>query len=199
MLINGNSGKSSFLYSLLNLVPYTGSIKIDGLEVRNIPRPEFRTRFTVIPQKPVVFSAMTVRQNLIPEEMLTDIVDEDKLRIVIEYILDEVGLWHHVYQHGDTSIPLQDLKLSPGQLQLFSLAQALVFHFVNRSKIVLIDAATSNVDREMRQCMQRIIREIFPDSTLITVANHPSIVAGASLIGQIANGNVVMGLSDTGS
>lgn len=184
-----SSGKSSLILAMLNLAPYRGSILIDGVEARSIPRKYFQSKVTVMPQNPVIFPG-TIRENLIPEEIMMDHINESLYLIVIHFILDSVELLHVVELHGDFSTPLADLNLTPGQLQRFSLAQALLHHFITQSKIILIDSATSNVDRETRLCMHDIMRQIFSNCCVITTALHPAIVAHAHQIGRIQGGRL---------
>lgn len=185
------SGNSYLVLSMLNLIPYNGSIRINGVEARRIPRQSFQSKVTIIPQNPVVFPG-TIRQNLIPEEIFREDVDEKMYFVVIEHVLHRLDLLDLVYFHGDLSTPLSDLNLSPGQLQKFSLAQALLHHFLTQSKLIVIDGATSNCDERTRHRMQELIMEIFSGSTIIVTALHRSIVSRARKIVRIENGQIHM-------
>lgn len=172
---------------------YTGSIKIDGIEVRDIAPDVLQSRITIITQEPVVFPG-TIRQNLIPDEFLVENIDENLYLVPIYYILDGVQLLSHIELHGDLDLPLADLNLSPSQLQRFSLAQALMSHFIaqltKKKKIVLVDDATSNVDRETRECMAKIMKEIFLDCSIIKVSQRRPEASGAAFVGQLRNGRL---------
>ena len=65
------SGKSSIFRALLRLTPYSGSVHMGGLELRNIPRHIVRSRICVVPQDPVLFTG-TVRMNMDPESQYCD-------------------------------------------------------------------------------------------------------------------------------
>lgn len=191
---SSTSGKSTLLYALLNLVSYTGSIKIDGIEMREIAHRELRSRITVIPQNPVIFPG-TVRENLLPEELIAKNANKKMYTIVIDHILDSVGLLYSVRQCGGILTQFADLNLSAQQLQRFSLAQALMSQFLSQSKILLIDNATSSVDTDTREDMEQIIRDIFGACAIVTAAYNPAAVQTAKVIGIVRQQQIIFGLN----
>jgi ATP-binding cassette, subfamily C (CFTR/MRP), member 1 len=85
--------------------------------------------------------------------------------------------------------PLKDSPLSHGQFQLFGLARALLLK--DRSRILILDEATSNVDIKTDELMQRIIREEFAKHTILTVAHRLDTLRDADTILVMDKGRVV--------
>jgi ABC-type multidrug transport system fused ATPase/permease subunit len=84
---------------------------------------------------------------------------------------------------------LQNAPLSHGQSQLFGLARALLLK--GRSRILLLDEATSNVDAGTDELMQRIIRDEFPQHTIITIAHRLDTIRDADIIVVLDKGMMV--------
>ena len=92
VLTKADSGKSSLLLALLKFLDYEGSIKIDGVEVSQVPLQELRSRITTITQDYVELHG-AVRNNLFPHteghsESISDAVAIDALK--------KVGLWERL-------------------------------------------------------------------------------------------------------
>jgi ATP-binding cassette, subfamily C (CFTR/MRP), member 1 len=85
--------------------------------------------------------------------------------------------------------PLKGSPLSHGQFQLFSLARALLLK--DRSKILILDEATSNVYAKTDKLMQRIVREEFAEHTILTVAHRLETIRDADTILVMDKGKVV--------
>ncbi|CAG2069505.1 unnamed protein product, partial [Timema podura] len=65
------AGKSSLITALLRLAPVEGTVRIDGLDTKDIGLQDLRSRISTIPQDPILFSR-TLRQNLDPFERYQD-------------------------------------------------------------------------------------------------------------------------------
>lgn len=85
---------------------------------------------------------------------------------------------------------MKSLPLSQGQQQLFSLARAMLMRST-RGKVVLLDEATSNVDVETNNLMQRIIREEFREHTIITVAHRLDTIMDSDVVLVLDGGKLV--------
>lgn len=186
------AGKSSLALALFRfLEAQTGSIEIDGIDISKIKLEDLRSRLAIIPQDPVLFSG-TIRSNLDPFNERSDEELMDALRRVCLIPSgsqpatpgtvvssrpsagpSEVDLIKRPITSLSSPIYPGGLNLSQGQRQLLCLARA----SVTRSKIMVLDEATSAVDMPTDSIIQRSIREQFKDSTLIVVAHRLSTIA----------------------
>jgi len=156
------AGKSSLMLALFRLVEAEGgSVEIDGINIATLGLDTLRSRLSIIPQDPTLFTG-TIRSNLDPFDKYTD--DEiwyalDKVHLK-DYVLSMNGLETLVAEYGE--------NLSVGQRQLMCLGRALL----KRSKILVMDEATAAVDYETDRLIQKTIREEFVEVTVLTIAHR---------------------------
>ncbi|KAG6119070.1 hypothetical protein E4U13_007997 [Claviceps humidiphila] len=173
------SGKSSLLLTILGMLELeAGSITIDGHNISRIPREELRKRLNTLPQEPF-FLQGSVRENADPLQLSTD------ERIIKNLIT--VRLWEILESRGGLDAPLSEDELSHGQRQLFCLARAIT----RPGNIVIVDEATSSVDSETDELMQRVIQEELKGRTLIAVAHKLHTVVDYDRIVLIDKGKIV--------
>jgi ABC-type multidrug transport system fused ATPase/permease subunit len=174
------SGKSSLLATLFRLLEIESQsrILIDGVEIARIPRQTTRTALNAIPQKPL-FTHGTVRANIDPSN--TNSLED------IERALRRVELWDVVETKRGFDAPLDANFLSHGQRQLFCLGRALL----RKSKIVILDEMSSNVDIVSDALMQRVLREEFADCTILAVAHRLETMLDFDRIAMIQNGELI--------
>lgn len=174
-----NSGKTSLLLTLLRLLELdSGTILIDGIDLQTLPRELIRTRMIAIPQDPFVMSE-SVRVNADPSGEIPD--------DAIIAALTKIQLWDTIQARGGLDAKIQAQPLSRGQQQLFCLGRAML----RKSKILVLDEATSNVDATTDQLMQRLIREEFSQHTIITVAHRLATILDSDMIAVLHEGKLV--------
>ncbi|KAF2030893.1 hypothetical protein EK21DRAFT_64674 [Setomelanomma holmii] len=163
------SGKSSLVLSLFRMIELShGSITIDALPIHRIPRQTIRSRLIGLPQDAYLLPG-SVRLNADPLKQSTD-------KAIIQALKD-VNLWDEVIvAKGDAEkyahpldVLVEELHLSHGQRQLFCIARALLRR--EKSSILVIDEATSNLDASSDNHVQRLLRARFPSHTIIAVAH----------------------------
>lgn len=163
------AGKSSIMSTLFRLVELSaGSITIDGLDISTIGLHDLRSRLAIIPQDPTLFKG-TIRSNLDPFNEHTDLELWSALRqsdlISAEATLDDKSPGRI---HLDGVVEDEGLNFSLGQRQLMALARALV----RGSQIIVCDEATSSVDMETDEKIQRTIATGFKGKTLLCIAHR---------------------------
>jgi len=162
------SGKSSLVLSLFRMVELSsGSITIDSVPLTRIPRQTIRSRLIGLPQDAYLLPG-SIRLNADPLRESND--------KAIMAALKDVQLWDIIVSKGDVDkyahpldVEVEDLHFSHGQRQLFCLARAMLKK--DKSTVVVMDEATSNLDAASDAHVQRLLRSRFPHHTLITVAH----------------------------
>ncbi len=191
------SGKSSLLLTMLGLLPYEGTVEIDGVDIGNIDRDALRAHIITITQHPVQFDD-TIRANLLPFEMNDDrgeITDEQKRQrdakdAVLISLLDRFHLWSKVRDRGGLDAMLTDAGYSQGEIQLLSIARAIVRRQYTGSNLVLVDEATSNLDPERDMETQAIMDEAFAGCTVLTVAQQLETIQNVDCKLEMTGGRV---------
>jgi ABC-type multidrug transport system fused ATPase/permease subunit len=175
------AGKSTLMQTLFRIVePPAGSVLIDGVDITTLPLEILRSRIAIIPQDPILFSG-TFRQNVDP---FTQYSDDEVLHALKRAHLLEVlqtmpqGLRTVVQEGGG--------NLSVGQRQQICLARALL----RRSKILLLDEATANVDTHTDALIQSTIQSEFAGCTILTIAHRLNTVMHCDRIVVMQSGRI---------
>eukprot|EP01016_Furgasonia_blochmanni_P004503 TRINITY_DN11747_c0_g1_i2.p1 TRINITY_DN11747_c0_g1~~TRINITY_DN11747_c0_g1_i2.p1 ORF type:complete len:232 (+),score=47.39 TRINITY_DN11747_c0_g1_i2:769-1464(+) len=149
----------------------SGAIIIDGVDVSQIGLFDLRRNITIIPQDSYLFQG-TLRVNVDPlgqfsDEIIWRALEKCKLKESFE---KKGGLDALVSESGDS--------LSIGEKQLLCIARAIL----KRTKIVLMDEATSSIDVVTENIIQNTIKEEFKENTVITIAHRLNTIIHSDMI-----------------
>ncbi|EQC27624.1 hypothetical protein SDRG_14673 [Saprolegnia diclina VS20] len=172
------SGKSSLMAALFRMVPRaSGSIAIDDVDIATVSVTTLRSRLTIIPQDPVLFSG-SLRFNLDPSGTAGD--DE------LWRVLKQVHLAEGVASLDD-EVAERGSNFSVGQRQLLCIARALL----RRSQVVVLDEATASIDLESDKRIQATITECFVGITMLIIAHRLDTIIDSDRILVLDAGRVV--------
>jgi len=176
------AGKSSLTMALFRINELaSGSIRIDGVDVGRIGLKTLREKLSIIPQNPVLFKG-PLRAYLDP---FGEYSDGDLWRCI-----RQVGLTDRISSdEKKLDIPVEENgeNFSVGERQMLCMTRALL----RQSRIVIFDEATAAIDHETDQKLQRVIREAFAKSTVLTIAHRLDTILDSDRILVLEDGQVV--------
>jgi ATP-binding cassette subfamily B protein len=177
------SGKSTLVKLLLRFYdPSEGDIRIDSQPIRDLTLNSLRGAIGLVSQDVYLFEG-SIRENLAygkPDATDAEIMDAAKTA-------EAWGFIEALPEGLATAVGERGVRLSGGQRQRLSLARALL----KDPPILVLDEATSAVDNETEAAIQRSLKRIGHNRTVIMIAHRLSTIVDADTIAVIENGQVV--------
>ena len=177
------AGKSTIAKLVTRFYDVTsGSITVDGFDVRDVTFESLRRQLGVVPQEPFLFAG-SIRDNLsfgrrnVSEGDLNDAVDAVGLRDLLNRLPD--GLDAPCHERGSS--------LSAGERQLLALARA----FLSRPRVLILDEATSNLDLASESLIEKALDVVLAGRTAIVIAHRLATAMRADRIAVIDVGRLV--------
>jgi ATP-binding cassette, subfamily B, bacterial len=178
------SGKSTLINLLTRFYdPTSGSILLDGLELRRYNLMDLRRQYALLPQEPVVFST-TIAGNIAyarPEASRAEIVAAAQAAHAHDFILS-------LPQGYDTPIGQGNMRLSGGQRQRIGIARA----FLMNAPILILDEPTSALDVRTEIDIMAATRELMQGRTTFIVAHRLNTLRDCDLLLVLENGALKM-------
>jgi ATP-binding cassette subfamily B protein/subfamily B ATP-binding cassette protein MsbA len=176
-------GKST----LVSLIPRfydvnTGSIKLDGINIRDIEVEKLRQNISIVLQDVFLFHG-TVRDNILfgnPKASEMDILEAARISNAYEFIKE-------LPEGFNTLIGERGVKLSGGQRQRISIARAVL----KNTPILILDEATSSVDTETELLIQQALERLMEGRTTIIIAHRLSTIRNADKIVVLKGDSIV--------
>lgn len=183
------AGKSSMINLLTRFYDvWSGSIRIDGHDIRDVTQRSLRSQFGIVLQDTFLFAG-TVRENIAygrPDATIEEIKAAARAVGAHEFIERLPGGY-------DTEVHERGATLSVGQRQLISFARALL----SDPRIIILDEATSSVDTETELLIQEALRTLLRGRTSFIIAHRLSTIKRVSRVVVLDQGRIIeMGTHD---
>lgn len=162
--------------------PTSGCVRVDGVDLRTVTQQSLRRQMGMVLQDPFLFNG-TVKENILFGRL--DASDEEVVAAA-----QAVGAHDFIMalKNGyETSVEEGGATLSVGQRQLISFARALLAD----PRILILDEATSSVDTQTEQIIQRALATLLKGRTSFVIAHRLSTITNADKIVVIHNGKIV--------
>lgn len=176
------AGKTTLIHLLSKFYDIQeGSISINGVDIRNIPKGELRSMLSIVFQEPFLFSE-TVRYNI---GYSREEVDNQELKSAAEAANIDTFIMSLPQQY-DQKLVKQGAGISYGQQQLLTISRAILAD----APILILDEATSNIDTRTELLLQQAIRRLTYKKTCLIIAHRLSTIKNADKIVVLERGKV---------
>ncbi|OPZ87512.1 MAG: Lipid A export ATP-binding/permease protein MsbA [Firmicutes bacterium ADurb.Bin419] len=179
---SSGSGKTTIFNLILKFYdPCKGRILINGTDINEIREEDLRKHISVVRQEPVLFT-MSIKDNLL-------LANKHANRKEIENACKRAYIYDFIESlpdKFDTMIGENGVNLSGGQKQRIAIARALL----KKSRVILLDEATSSLDNESQFYIKKAIDAIAGDCTVVIIAHRLSTIIEADVIYVMDKGKV---------
>ena len=180
---HSGSGKSTLLNMIPRIyLPTSGNIYLDNQDISKVNLTSLRNQISVVDQNTTLFDD-TVFNNIKyakPDASKEDIFEAAKLSMCDEFI-------NNLENGFETTIGENGVKLSGGEKQRLSIARA----FLKNSRIILLDEATSSLDSDTEEKIQKALDKLTANKTTIVIAHRLSTILNSDNIYVVDNGKII--------
>ena len=177
------AGKTTIINLLMRFYDVDrGTCRVDGEDIRHVTRDSLRRSYAMVLQDTWLFEG-TVFENIAygkENATMEEVVAAAKAARIHHYIM-------RLPQGYDTVITEDGGNISKGQKQLLTIARAMLYD----TRMLILDEATSNVDTQTEQEVQRAMRKLMEGKTCFVIAHRLSTVENADCILVVDHGDVV--------
>ncbi|MET0976734.1 MAG: ABC transporter ATP-binding protein [Leifsonia sp.] len=181
------SGKSTLTALTTRLYDVTGgSVRLDGVDVRDLTREELRRHIAMAFEDATLFSA-SVRDNVLlgrPEFAEPSAEADAALAEALE--IAQAGFVHDLPDGVDTTVGEEGMSLSGGQRQRLALARAVAA----KPAVLVLDDPLSALDVDTEALVEAALRRVLASTTALIVAHRPSTVMLADRVALLENGRI---------
>ena len=180
---HSGSGKSTLLNMIPRIyLPNSGNIYFDNQDISKVNLMSLRNQISIVDQNTTLFDD-TVFNNIKyarPDANKEDILEAAKLSMCDEFI-------NNLENGFETMIGENGVKLSGGEKQRLSIARA----FLKNSRIILLDEATSSLDSDTEEKIQKALDKLTINKTTIVIAHRLSTILNSDNIYVVDNGKII--------
>ena len=180
---HSGSGKSTLLNMIPRIyLPTSGNIYFDNQDISKLNLMSLRNQISIVDQNTTLFDD-TVFNNIKyarPDANKEDILEAAKLSMCDEFI-------NNLENGFETMIGENGVKLSGGEKQRLSIARA----FLKNSRIILLDEATSSLDSDTEEKIQKALDKLTINKTTIVIAHRLSTILNSDNIYVVDNGKII--------
>lgn len=177
------AGKTTLINLLMRFYDVQGgSIKIDGVDIRDMKREDLRSMFGMVLQDTWLFNG-TIYDNIRYgrfDATKEEIIEAAKVANVHHFIKTLPGGYNMLLNEEASNV-------SQGEKQLLTIARAIL----KDPAILILDEATSSVDTRLELLLQKAMRNIMKDRTSFVIAHRLSTIRSADLILVMNDGNII--------
>ena len=177
------AGKTTLVNLLMRFYEInSGSIKIDGVDIRKMKRSDVRQMFGMVLQDTWLFNG-TIRQNLMygnPKATEEEMIKTAKEAHVDHFVRSLPGGY-------DMVLGEEAANISQGEKQLLTIARAML----EKAPMLILDEATSSVDTRTEVLIQKAMEKLMQGKTSFVIAHRLSTIRDADLILVVKDGNII--------